>query len=182
MKPTEKYTYQDYLTWPDSERWEIIDGIAYDMRPAPNFEHQMISAKLTAFFVNALEGKICIPIAAPCDVILSDEDVVQPDLFVVCDHSKITQQGLRGAPDLAIEILSPSTSPKDQSIKKNLYEKFGVKEYLIVDPAWRCVYRYTLEENNRFGLPEYFDSEKELPSSSLPGLSVPLRKVFGEEK
>lgn len=181
-KFAQKYTYQDYLTWPDTERWEIIDGIAYDMSPAPSWDHQAISIQLTVVLVAALDGKPCIPMAAPCDVILSEENVVQPDLFVVCDQSKIASNGLHGAPDLAIEILSPSTSPKDQSIKKNLYERFGVKEYLIIDPAWRCAYRYTLGDNGQYTLPDHFDSRQELPSTSLPGLSIPLWKVFGEEK
>jgi len=182
LKPKEKFTYVDYITWPDSERWEIINGIAYDMSPAPNWDHQMISVKLTAFFVNALEGKTCIPMAAPCDVILSEENIVQHDLFVVCDRSKIHKEGLRGAPDLVIEILSPSTSPKDQSIKKNLYEEFGVKEYIIVHPIWRCMYRYSLGENGRYGEYDFFESPKELCLTSLPGLSIPLAKVFSEEK
>ncbi len=178
----ERYTYRDYCTWPDGERWEIIDGIAYDMSPAPSWEHQSICGRLTAFFFTALKGKKCIPMVSPCDVVLSDYDVVQPDLFVVCDESKITPKNLQGAPDLVIEILSPSTSHKDQQQKLDLYEKYRVKEYCIVDPAWQCVYRFALGENNKYGRSDYFAVQQSLPLISLPGLSLPLWDVFGVEK
>lgn len=182
LKISERYTYQDYCSWPDEERWEIIDGIAYDMSPAPGASHQRISMNLSELINAALHGKPCIPFAAPFDVVLSDYDVVQPDLLVVCDPQKITEKNIQGAPDLVIEILSPSTAPKDQQLKKALYEKFGVKEYLIVDPAWQCVHRCTLGENGKYGPTDYFHAQDELPLASIPDLSLPLWNVFDVEK
>jgi len=182
LKRNERYTYRDYCEWPDGERWELIDGIAYDMSPAPNTPHQSISVRLTALLAVALEGKTCTPFTAPCDVVLSDEDVVQPDLLVVCNPRQITEKNIQGAPDLTIEILSPATAAKDQRIKKALYERYGVKEYLIVDPVWQCVHRCTLQENGQYGPTDYFHNQDELPLAILPGLSLPLWKVFGVEK
>ena len=178
LKENRKYTYKDYLTWPDEERWEIIEGVAYDMSPAPVPEHQRISIKLTILIETALEGKKCVLYSAPCDVVLSDETVVQPDLLVVCDPSKITAKNIQGAPDLVIEILSPSTSQKDQEIKKDLYERHGVREYIIVDPDAQSVYRYVLSENGAYSPADIFDNHAKLYLVSLPGLSIPLWNVF----
>lgn len=180
-KEKETFTYSDYLTWPDDERWEIIDGVAYAMSPSPREAHQRISMRLSGILESALEGKTCVPYAAPFDVVFSEKDVVQPDVFVICDRKKITDDNIQGAPDLIIEILSPSTSEKDQTVKKELYERNGVKEYLIFDPVCQCVNRYLLGENGKYLSPEYFNAQKELPLISLPGLSLPLWKIFGLE-
>jgi len=88
----EKFTYRDYCQWPDEERWEIIDGIAYDMSPAPSVRHQTILINLSTILKLALKGKPCVPGAAPTDIVLSETDVFQPDLFIVCDRSKITEK------------------------------------------------------------------------------------------
>ena len=178
----EKYTYQDYLQWPDDERWEIIDGIAYAMSPAPQIEHQKISMNLSRIVSTALFGNPCVLLAAPCDVVLSDRDVVQPDLLVVCDPNKITERCIRGAPDLVIEILSPSSAAWDHREKRFLYEKYGVKEYLVIDPVGQCAHRYVLGENGKYGASEIFDSQQEIPLQTLPGIFLPLWTVFGLEK
>ena len=181
-KEKEKLTYQDYLTWPDEERWEIIDGIAYNMSPAPKWDHQWISHNFLEFFRTSLRGKKCKPMAAPFDVVLSDENVVQPDVFVLCDQSKNVNTCVQGAPELIIEVLSPSTGHKDQTKKKDVYERYGVKEYLIVDPVYQCVYQNILGENGKFLPHTYFHAQQELPLFSLPGLSIPLWTVFEVEK
>jgi Uma2 family endonuclease len=134
------YTLEDWKVW--EGRWELIDGVAFDMTPAPNLEHQTISSKLHAFLFNALEdakkksGGDCLVLAAPLDVYLG-ESVVEPDLVVVCDPAKRSQRGIEGAPDLVVEILSPRTASKDLTRKRWLYEAFAVPEYLIVDPDER---------------------------------------------
>src|SRR5690242_62611 len=139
-----KYTYEDYKGWPDEERWEIIDGEAYNMTPAPTVKHQRIAMNLVRIFGNLLAGKPCEPFVAPTDVVLDDTNIVQPDLFVVCDKGKITEANIQGAPDLVVEILSPSTKLKDRREKKAIYERFGVKEYLVVHPEDEMVDCYRL--------------------------------------
>jgi Uma2 family endonuclease len=132
------YSLADWATW--EGRWELIDGVAYDMTPAPSFEHQRISTKLVVASGNALEeakrktgGGECEVLAAPLDVFLPS-GVVQPDLVIVCDPAKKSPRGVEGAPDLVVEILSPSTASKDMTRKRWAYEEAGVPEYLIVDP------------------------------------------------
>ncbi|MDP1830493.1 MAG: Uma2 family endonuclease [Geothrix sp.] len=135
------YTVEDWKLW--DGRWEIINGVAYDMTPAPTLEHQRISSKLHLAIGNALEairrsaeGGECEIFAAPVDVYLGDA-VVQPDLLVICDPAKKSERGIEGAPDLVVEILSPSTASKDYSRKRWTYEAAGIPEYLIIDPDER---------------------------------------------
>ena len=113
-----KFTYNDYLTWPDEERWELIDGHAYNMTPAPSFKHQKIVGNLYSLIKHNLAEKNCTPGIAPTDVLLSEHDVVQPDVFVVCDEKKITEANIRGAPDMVAEVLSPATALKDKREKR----------------------------------------------------------------
>ncbi len=143
------YTLEDWKHW--DGRWELINGDAYDMTPAPSTEHQMISSNLHAVIWNALAeakqkagGGDCRIFAAPTDVYL-DSGVLQPDLLVVCDPAKITPRGIEGPPDLVVEILSPSTASKDWSHKRWAYAAAGVPEYLIVDPDERFGLLLTLE-------------------------------------
>lgn len=177
-----KYTYQDYLQWPETERWEIIDGAIYAMSPSPGLLHQLISGRVFGFLFSALERKSCIPFHAPFDVVFSESDIVQPDLFVVCDSQKMTDACILGAPDMIIEILSPSSMTKDHSTKKDLYQKYGVKEYVIIDPLWERVYRYTLSESNQYGESEIYQIPQNIPFATLPGISLPLEKVFNTNK
>lgn len=113
-------TWQDYLSRPDDERWEIIDGKAYAMSPAPSTKHQKIALRLSAQLLQQLSGKPCQPFIAPTDVKLSEQDVVQPDFFVVCDPARITPGHIEGAPEVVIEVLSPATSCRDLREKKAL--------------------------------------------------------------
>ena len=135
------YTLEDWASW--EGHWELINGVAYDMTPAPNTEHQQLCMNLSVRISNALDeakrksgGGECAVFAAPTDVYL-ESGVVQPDLLVVCDREKISKRGIEGAPDLVVEILSPSTAGKDWSHKRWAYEAAGVPEYLIVDPDER---------------------------------------------
>ena len=129
----EKYKYEDYKNWDDSEDWEIIGGKACNMEPSPMRKHQKIAGKLYRKIGDYLEEKSC-EAYYEWDVVLSEEDIVKPDIFVVCDRSKLTEKNLKGAPDLVIEILSMSTAKRDRMDKYELYKKFGVREYWIVDP------------------------------------------------
>ncbi|MBN4079178.1 Uma2 family endonuclease [Beggiatoa alba] len=119
-KSAEKYTYSDYLTWLDDERWEIINGEAYNMSPAPSIKHQNVTGMFFRIIGNKLAGKPCRPFVAPTDVVLSDHDIVQPDIIVVCDEKKISEANIQGAPDLVVEVLSPATALKDKREKKAL--------------------------------------------------------------
>ena len=202
-KEDRHYTYGDYRTWPDDERWELINGVAYNMSPAPSYGHQDILSRLFRVFAAYFEGKPCRPFFAPADVLLpsgpvEDEDeidtVVQPDLVVICDRSKVSKRFCLGAPELAIEILSPSTSSKDFIIKSALYERHGVKEYWIVDPGNRSVHLFSLKDG-RYGDPEVYAYEPDLPvpgnasageqaaellisSTLFPGLSIRIKELF----
>ncbi len=174
----ERYTYRDYCQWSDDERWELLDGVAYSMSPAPSFRHQRVLVQLVSILNNALKGKSCIPMAAPLDVVLSDWDVVQPDVLIICDHKKITEKNIQGAPDVIFEILSPSTSRKDRWEKRALYEKFGVKEYVILDPEGNYVERFLLEEDGRFNRGEVFGENDILVLKTIPVLEIPLSEVL----
>jgi Uma2 family endonuclease len=183
----ERYTYRQYKTWPDDQRWELIDGAAW-MMSSPTERHQMITGRFFGELYSFLKGKTCAPYVAPFDVLLprSDEDdeevdsVVQPDVMVFCDRSRIRKANARGAPDLVVEILSPSTSKKDQNDKFGLYERAGVREYWIVDPAALSVWVYRLEKG-RFDkglLRERFSDWTRLESSVLPGFTLDPTELF----
>ena len=174
------FTYRDYLTWPEDERWEIIGGDAYAMTPAPSIRHQAISLYLSTQFGNFFKGSGCKPFPAPTDVVFDAQNVVQPDLLVVCDKSKITENNIQGAPDLIIEILSPSTALKDKREKKALYERFGVREYLIVYPAEELVGRFALSDGS-YGTEEVFGWDEALPLAIFPDLRLNLWEVFDKQ-
>ncbi len=180
-KRKEKYTYDDYCSLPDEERWEIIDGIAYDMSPVPSLRHQRIIMNIAGFVHNALRGKTCVPFMAPTDVVLSRHDFVQPDFLVVCDPEKMTEKNIQGAPDLVVEVLSPYTTKKDRREKRNLYEKHGVKEYLLIDPDGFYVERYLLQESGQYAIGEIFDERETLRFVSLPGVELDVKEVFDVE-
>ena len=181
------YTYADYKTWPDDERWELIEGVAWNMSPAPNLGHQSISAVLLSAIHTWLRGKECVVFAAPFDVVLPDEPgqhedqattVVQPDLAIICDRAKLRPWGCLGAPAWAIEILSPYTSKKDLSDKLALYEKHRVAEYWIVDPGNRYIHVYRLGADGRYGDPLVLIGDATAESGVCPGLALPLNEIF----
>lgn len=133
------HTIEDWKTW--EGRWELINGIAYDMTPAPSVEHQRVSRRLERAIEDGIEegkrmggGGSCEMFHAPLDVFLGG-NVFQPDIVVVCDPEKISERGIEGAPDLIVEILSSSNSSRDTVVKRWAYAAAGVPEYLIVDPV-----------------------------------------------
>lgn len=178
----EKYTYANYITWPEDERWELIDGEAYDMTPAPSTRHQSILLDLAAQIYAFLKNKECKVFVAPFDVRLPeiDEDdseiktVVQPDIVVICDPKKIDDKGCRGVPDFVIEIISPSTASKDCIQKMELYERHGVAEYWIMDPFTNKVFVRVLDNSGKFGIPRIFETKDTIEATVLPGLTIKL--------
>lgn len=158
-----EFTWGDYCTWPDDERREFIDGVAYNMTPAPSIRHQHVAGKLYSRLEQWLANKACRPFIVPVDVVLSEYDIVQPDVFVVCDRNKITDANIQGAPEVVIEVLLPATALRDLREKKNLYEKFGVKEYVIIDPLEEYVERFCLCENGAYTKAEVFGPLEVLP-------------------
>lgn len=179
-KPGGKFTFKDYLTWPEGERWELIDGDAYDMTPAPTPKHQQVVFNLGTLLKSQIGDKSCRTYIAPTDVVLSEHDVVQPDIFVVCDKKKITAVNIQGAPDLVLEVLSPSTSIKDKRDKKALYERFGVEEYVIVYPEDLFIERYRLM-GGKYGEPDIVGSQEVLTLSFISDISIQLWEVFETE-
>ncbi len=188
VKKEQKFTYEDYLAWPEEERWQIINGKAYNMSPAPNLDHQAILGELHRQIANYLLDKTCRVFASPVDIIFpkSDqdikktEDVVQPDIIVVCDHKKLHERKrCIGAPDLVIEILSPSTAYIDMRDKRNLYEREGVREYWIVDPVHKTLQACILD-GSKYRFPEIYSREDKIKVSILPELEIDLNLVFKE--
>ncbi len=176
-KSTELFSWHEYKDWPEDERWQIIDGHAYCMAAAPNIKHQKVTGNLYATIKEKLGGKPCVPFIAPTDVVFDDYNIVQPDVLVVCDTSKITDANIQGAPDLVVEVISPSNSFMDKKQKLELYERFAVPEYLLIDPVGDLVERFRLVEG-RYGRSEIFAWHEELALISLPGLVINLWEVF----
>jgi len=186
VKLDERYTYKDYLTWPDDERWELINGIAYNMSPAPTRWHQELSGELFNLIYNLLKNRPCKVYVAPFDVRLTEnkaadnaeiDTVVQPDIVVICDEAKLDDRGCNGAPDFVVEILSESTAGKDLHEKLLLYERFAVKEYWIVD-LWSRTIRVHLYQNDSFAPPAIFTENDSLSATALPGFKVDLQQLF----
>jgi Uma2 family endonuclease len=166
------HTWQDYFTWPDDERREIIGGVAHSLLPSSPIRHQIVVGNLANRLWEDLRGGACRPFIGPIDLKLSDLDVIQPDILVVCDAAKIMPTHIEGAPELVVEVLSPTTAAKDLREKKALYERTGVAEYLVVDPLENYAMRF-------LNGPEGFDKGRVF--TTLDGLEVPLWGVFEVE-
>jgi Uma2 family endonuclease len=186
-----RYTYADYLTWQFNERVELIKGGLHKMSPAPRRLHQKIEGilhvKLWLFF----ENRTCEVYQSPFDVRLSKnkgqidqkiDTVVQPDICVICDKSKLDDAGCIGAPDLIVEILSDSTAKKDYNEKFNLYEENEVKEYWIVNPATKTIEIFSLVENKYVSLGLFNEQEgaTTVEGHLFPELSIELKTIFSE--
>ena len=179
VKPTTKLTYQDYAKTPEGEIWELIDGEKF-MPPSPSEAHQGVNMELAwllhGFVKTRSLGRVYF---APFDVVLSDLDVVQPDLLFVSNERSdiVTAANVRGAPDLVVEIRSPSTASRDWSIKRGLYAKYGVREYWVVDPDERRVWVMLLDEGRLDEVGSYGMGDV-LTSPTLKGLSIDLDDIF----
>ncbi|WP_018132221.1 Uma2 family endonuclease [Effusibacillus pohliae] len=178
--------YAEYLQTGEGERWEIIGGVPYNMTPAPSTEHQRIVGRLHTEFSVYLRGKKCESFVAPFDVRLFGdgktdheiENVVQPDLVIVCDPTKLDDRGCNGTPDLVVEVLSPATARKDRNQKLKLYRKAGVKEYWIVDPFHKTVEVYQFERNV-FAEPETYGEHERVKVGIFEDLEINLEDIFG---
>jgi Uma2 family endonuclease len=180
-----KYSYADYLTWKLNERVELIKGWIHKMSPAPNVTHQKVSWNISGLISKAFEDEKCKPFAAPFDVRLFKQNatdskvmtVVQPDICIICDLSKLDERGCIGAPDFIIEIVSPGNSKKELKTKYELYEENGVKEYWVVNPMEKCVQQF-YSHNKKFEyLGSFFDDEK-INSRVFKNFKADLKKVF----
>lgn len=178
-KLQQRYTYADYAQWSDDNRWELINGEVYAMTATLRL-HQDIVFELAGQVRNYLQGKPCKGYVAPFDVRLPRQDevddkvetVVQPDLSVICDQSKLDKLGCRGIPDWIVEVLSPSTMLKDMNTKRSLYEQHGLKEYWLVHPEDSWLMVYTLDEQGRYGQPGVFGMDEPTAVQLFPDLSI----------
>ena len=183
---TDKFSYTDYLTWNDTERWELINGWAYNMSPAPNRKHQSIAGNLFHLFRFFLKGKKCKAYIAPFDVCFCEKDqtneeienVVQPDISIFCDTSNLNERGAKGSPELVVEILSESTYKKDLGTKLILYQKFGVKEYWVIDPATDMLTVYKLDSMGRYLIDKEYLKEEKVIVGIFPDLEINMAEVL----
>ena len=176
-----KFTYEDYAKTPEGERYELIDGELI-MAAAPNMAHQRIGMRLgTEFEILILDADLGEVYAAPTDVYLSDTDIVQPDLLFISRARSHIRNGknIKGAPDLVVEILSPSTSANDWGYKKDLYERHGVKEFWLVDPYAKQVIVMLLKDG-RYEIVGVYREDDTLRSPTLEGFELDLSRVFDE--
>lgn len=192
QKLDEHYRVNDYMHWPDDIRCELIDGRIYDMSPAPIVKHQRISKNLTidigSFLREHQQEKSdgghtdCEFFAAPIDVILAEDTVVQPDLIIVCDPEKWANgKHILGAPNAVVEILSPATALKDRREKKALYQRAGVQEYLIIDPVGDYAEYFQLEASGDYSGGQLLGLEDKITFQCLPGFSQQLSMIMQTE-
>ena len=179
------FTYEDYLTWPDDERWELIDGKAIRLE-SPSEYHQQISLNLSSAFHGYLTGKTCKAYSAPLDVCFhidgKKDTVFQPDIFIVCDRTIIEEKRIKGTPDLVMEILSKSTTKHDKTEKLAKYEKHGVKEVWLIDPEKQEVLVYILNMWNKYNKPTiYRSSDDILQTTVLSKFKINLKNIFSRE-
>lgn len=183
-----RYTFADFLAWDEDVHIEMIDGEAF-MMATPSSRHQEILMELTRQLANFLEGKQCRVYPAPFGVRLFEQagdrpedvnTVVEPDISVICDRDKIDKRGCKGAPELIMEILSPSTRRHDRLVKLNLYQRAGVKEYWIVDPDTQSVQVFLPDKTGSFRIHEDYGHEDVAKVHVLEGCFIELNKVFSE--
>ena len=184
--PSISYTYADYLQWQFEERLELFRGKIFKLS-APNTKHQEISRNLFVPIVTFLKNKKCQAFSAPFDVRLPVKNnkkdnevttVVQPDICIVCDETKIDTRGCCGAPDLIVEILSPGNSHKEVKLKFELYEEAGVKEYWIVYPEEESLAVFLLNENGKYDGAALYAGKDKIKSKAVPGLIIDIKVIF----
>ena len=180
--PIKTYTYKDYLTYDENERIEIIEGGIYNMSPAPSRIHQKIIMEISYKIKNYIESNKgqCEVYVAPFDVILKNNDeealdsknIVQPDISVICDKNKLTDKGCTGSPDMIVEVVSPSNPSNDCIRKLNLYNKFKVKEYWIVNPIKKNIFVYTLTDNGQYDAPTSYTLQDKVKVNIYDDLEI----------
>jgi len=180
------YSYADYLQWTFDERLELIKGKIFKTTPAPAAVHQRLSWIISGELYNFLKNKPCDAYAAPFDVRLprkgENEDkqiftVVQPDVCIICDPSKVDDRGCTGAPDIVIEILSPGNNRKEIQNKYEAYEESGVKEYWIISPQDETFLKYTLL-GSKYQPSKLMTTGAIITTEILPGFELPLDTLF----
>jgi Uma2 family endonuclease len=172
----------------DDKRYEIIDGDLFLMA-SPRTIHQDLILEMAVQFKKYFEGKTCRPYLSPLDVILSQETepskirtVVQPDIFVICDNEKITEMNIKGAPDLIVEVISNSSKGHDMLRKLNLYRRWKVREYLMIDPQNGLVYQCVLNEENEYDIEKDIKITEKIKSKIFDGLVIDLKEVYERNK
>ena len=175
-----KLTYEDYANVPGDERYELIDGELI-LVSSPNEMHQRVSKRLLWLFRDVEESGLGWVYDAPFDVILSDTDVVQPDLMFISKERAdiITPANVQGAPNLVVEVLSPSTAQRDWTQKRDLYAKYGVRELWLVAPDAKLVWVMALTDGE-YAIAGVYKDGQTLSSPTLAGLTIDLGYVFGE--
>ena len=184
--PIKTYTYKDYLSYDEGERIEIIEGGIITMSPAPSRIHQEITMDISYKIRQYIENNNgpCKVYAAPFDVVLKNEDeeegnsknIVQPDISVICDKNKLTDKGCFGSPDMIVEVVSPSNSRDDYIKKLNLYEKFKVREYWIVNPIKKSILVYTLSENG-YEMPDSYTFNDKVKVNIYNDLEIDFKSL-----
>ncbi|MDR0810810.1 MAG: Uma2 family endonuclease [Paludibacter sp.] len=185
-----RYTYADYLTWIDDKARELLDGIIRKMSPAPKLKHADISIHIASdlfHFIKKHRGK-CKVFTAPFDVRLPKNEtdradnqiytVVQPDICVVCDFTKLDERGCLGAPDMVVEILSNSSLRYDLNDKFKLYEAAGVKEYWVVSPEGKGINVFLLQDDGKYDNGTVYEDKTQAPVQTLQGLVFDVEKLF----
>ena len=186
-----RYTYADYISWMDDKRREIINGVVFDLFGEPRRIHSKISSFILGQVWNFIFGRKskCEIHHAPFDVRFpkdgeTDDNkiytVVQPDICVVCDPKKLDDRGCIGAPDLIVEVQSPSTAKRDLNEKFNLYESAGVREYWIVFPQDKAITVFLLQEDGKYDPGTTYEYNSQAPVSIFKGLTIDLKELFGD--
>ena len=178
-----RFTYADYCVWPDYENWELIDGTLFTKTPSPSFAHQSILLELAVQLKDFLDGTQCRVFVAPFDVRLNaageDDTVVQPDILVVCDKTKLANgKSVAGVPELIIEILSPFTGDYERITKRDLYERKGVPEYWIVDPEKKTLTTFILGDDAAYFACTYDHEATAVPVEVLEGCEINIAVAF----
>lgn len=187
-----RYSYADYLTWTDDVRRELFEGVIKLMTPSPSRKHQATSRNLILELNKSLVDRTCEYYFSPSDVRFpkektksSDKEiytVVQPDIYLVCDLSKLDERGCLGAPDLIIEIVSAQNSKRDVKEKYELYEKYGVKEYWIVNPNDENLNVFFLDQNGKYQFVGLYAGDDKVPLNIFNGsVTVDLSRIFTGE-
>jgi len=187
LRDHQRHTYGEYCRWPEDVRYELIDGKAYAMSPAPSRRHQEIGFEIARQVADALEDSGCRVYVAPFDVRLPRGDeaddaidtVVQPDISVICDRAKLDDRGCRGAPDWVVEVISAGSASHDQILKRELYERHGVREYWLIHPVDQIVTVYRLLDGS-YGKPDIHELKDTLACGILPAVVIDWARALRE--